>query len=426
MKTRDKNFVLLLVLMLSPAMLGWLGSLNDHLYWKDIKSIEATTLRQHQAQQGIKSLPLLSSPFFIPQASDVLTLNASDSAILNFTFEDTSSPWIRTDIYIEGPLGGILSGGSREEGSKQIRRSVKVFSGETSGLTWLRISGTTKTSDFATQYLPIKILPSNETEEAAYFLVTPTEGSDSQESESFAIKLKDPEKISEARYLIQNNQTKIVNGVIALGWGGFNVDFQSKRSWSWHFIPETISFADVTIEVCDARPSYVEDQLDQWIHNVGMYCPWGWTISRELSYQDIMTLLSVDEQKPSIKSIFTKNTNDHVVIIAETTDDFGIVNSTIRITLNDSETVTLPGHPMGNGKISLILPKSDFSRVKEITITVFDAKNQSNSKSTNLEEQSKNPLAMLPSVGPEILVLMSSISVLVIIRRHRRNELSQY
>ena len=40
--------------------------------------------------------------------------------------------------------------------------------------------------------------------------------------------------------------------------------------WSWHIDPATLEFADMTIEVCDGLPSYVEDGTvtsDQ-------YCPW--------------------------------------------------------------------------------------------------------------------------------------------------------
>ena len=30
-----------------------------------------------------------------------------------------------------------------------------------------------------------------------------------------------------------------------------------------------------TIELCDGRPSMVEDSLDEWIDVVGRFCPWG-------------------------------------------------------------------------------------------------------------------------------------------------------
>ena len=40
--------------------------------------------------------------------------------------------------------------------------------------------------------------------------------------------------------------------------------------WSWHIDPASLEFAEITIEVCDGLPSFVEDGTvtsDQ-------YCPW--------------------------------------------------------------------------------------------------------------------------------------------------------
>jgi hypothetical protein len=40
--------------------------------------------------------------------------------------------------------------------------------------------------------------------------------------------------------------------------------------WSWHIDPATLSWAEVTIELCDGTPSLIEDgtfTLDQ-------FCPW--------------------------------------------------------------------------------------------------------------------------------------------------------
>ena len=40
--------------------------------------------------------------------------------------------------------------------------------------------------------------------------------------------------------------------------------------WSWHIAPATLEFAELTIEVCDGLPSYVEDGTVTSDH----YCPW--------------------------------------------------------------------------------------------------------------------------------------------------------
>lgn len=44
--------------------------------------------------------------------------------------------------------------------------------------------------------------------------------------------------------------------------------------WTWHLDPEDIEMADFTIEVCDATPSYVEDNKREFIDVVLRYCPW--------------------------------------------------------------------------------------------------------------------------------------------------------
>jgi hypothetical protein len=33
--------------------------------------------------------------------------------------------------------------------------------------------------------------------------------------------------------------------------------------------------AEVTIELCDGRPSMVEENLDYWVDTVRFFCPWG-------------------------------------------------------------------------------------------------------------------------------------------------------
>ena len=45
--------------------------------------------------------------------------------------------------------------------------------------------------------------------------------------------------------------------------------------WSWHLDPVDIEMAEFTIELCDAAPGTVEEDLDYWLNTVGRYCPWG-------------------------------------------------------------------------------------------------------------------------------------------------------
>jgi hypothetical protein len=44
--------------------------------------------------------------------------------------------------------------------------------------------------------------------------------------------------------------------------------------WHWHLSPRDIEMAENAVEVCDASPSYVEANRDEWIAQVGRYCPW--------------------------------------------------------------------------------------------------------------------------------------------------------
>jgi hypothetical protein len=45
--------------------------------------------------------------------------------------------------------------------------------------------------------------------------------------------------------------------------------------WRWHFDPEQFALADFTIELCDATPSFVEENLKYFVRTVRAYCPWG-------------------------------------------------------------------------------------------------------------------------------------------------------
>ena len=44
--------------------------------------------------------------------------------------------------------------------------------------------------------------------------------------------------------------------------------------WNWHLDPQEIQMAEVAIEVCDARPSYVEENVGYFVETLGSYCPW--------------------------------------------------------------------------------------------------------------------------------------------------------
>ena len=67
-----------------------------------------------------------------------------------------------------------------------------------------------------------------------------------------------------------------LNGPIGRGDGGHNLN------WDWHFLPGEWLLAEVSIELCDGTPSYVNDNLDYFVDTVGQYCPWGSYVLKKL------------------------------------------------------------------------------------------------------------------------------------------------
>jgi len=83
--------------------------------------------------------------------------------------------------------------------------------------------------------------------------------------EQYKIELATPELIEHAKGLLAGESlAAIPNGVVVRGDSGVN------EPWSWHIDPATLEFANVTIEVCDGIPQYVEDK----IVTSDRFCPW--------------------------------------------------------------------------------------------------------------------------------------------------------
>jgi hypothetical protein len=61
----------------------------------------------------------------------------------------------------------------------------------------------------------------------------------------------------------------VISGKLMRGNGGFNAPF------SWHLDPASIHAPDLAIEVCDGRPSDIDQDINYWIDTVKQYCPWG-------------------------------------------------------------------------------------------------------------------------------------------------------
>lgn len=90
--------------------------------------------------------------------------------------------------------------------------------------------------------------------------------------ETFYARTSDPAVIAAARAELTRPpaaRTLHPNGPIRRGDGGYN------RGWNWHFTPDAWQLAELSIELCDGRPSYVRDHVDYFVDTVKAYCPWG-------------------------------------------------------------------------------------------------------------------------------------------------------
>ena len=89
--------------------------------------------------------------------------------------------------------------------------------------------------------------------------------------ERFSAFVTNPETISEILALeAGTSEASIPNGRLIRGPGPAEYNLP----WSWHMDPVDIEMTELAIELCDARPSFVENNLDEWIDVVGRFCPW--------------------------------------------------------------------------------------------------------------------------------------------------------
>ena len=85
--------------------------------------------------------------------------------------------------------------------------------------------------------------------------------------ETFVLRASDPETIAAAYDNLRGGNGSFPIGPLRQGDGGFNAP------WSWHIDPDEARLTEVAIEVCDGRPSYVEEHVEDFLA-IG-YCPWG-------------------------------------------------------------------------------------------------------------------------------------------------------
>jgi hypothetical protein len=82
--------------------------------------------------------------------------------------------------------------------------------------------------------------------------------------ETYKIELITPALVKHAEQLLKGEEVAAIPLGRVVRTSGIN------SPWTWHIDPKTLEFADITIEVCDGLPSYVEDRTV----TSPDYCPW--------------------------------------------------------------------------------------------------------------------------------------------------------
>jgi len=90
--------------------------------------------------------------------------------------------------------------------------------------------------------------------------------------EQFHALVYDPDVVAALDARRASGGAGVVSGMLLQGHGGFN------EPWDWHWSPASVHVPDVAIELCDGRPSMVQDDLTYWLETVGQFCPWGATV----------------------------------------------------------------------------------------------------------------------------------------------------
>jgi hypothetical protein len=89
------------------------------------------------------------------------------------------------------------------------------------------------------------------------------------QGERFSIFITNPETIEQVYALSKGeSDARIPSGRLLRGQVSYN------KPWHWHIDSQDIAMAHVTMELCDGRPSDVENNSDYWIDSVGRFCPW--------------------------------------------------------------------------------------------------------------------------------------------------------
>ena len=104
------------------------------------------------------------------------------------------------------------------------------------------------------------------------------------DSDIFIIQLTDPLKIQQARDILQKGLDRGVMGTVMKSPAQYN------PSWQYHLEPDSITFFEMAIEVCDASPQYVEEHLAEACGAFlpgCTWCPWSSQLMEEVWFETI-------------------------------------------------------------------------------------------------------------------------------------------
>jgi len=105
--------------------------------------------------------------------------------------------------------------------------------------------------------------------------------------DAYVLPLEAAADIAYARAIISGDPSasaRIVVAQIEAGADGINRDLLApgQPAWNWHVASFT-TFAEVTIELCDGGPGFVENDVAGWMANTGgQICFWSYTVTAEL------------------------------------------------------------------------------------------------------------------------------------------------
>lgn len=133
----------------------------------------------------------------------------------------------------------------------------------------------------------VGLLTSTASAGTAYFVVA-ERPEVAEHRDSYVLPLSDPDHIAHARDLIRRGPEAagepIVVAKISPGADGINRDHLAVGApeWNWH-VSDVEGFADFTIELIDANPTYVRQNLSEWIDDTGGSIGfWSYTVVSEL------------------------------------------------------------------------------------------------------------------------------------------------